>query len=151
MYFFDLYGYPRCVILQGIFLSKNRMDDRIQYFFDAIFAENLQSLICPNTIGLEQKRACLFVYFLLFQFCFLLGSILFENLFTFFFPQAGRSSHFFSFLNALDGRSPAKSFQSFSFPLRLTIHLAICLCFAWPLHLLQVVAFFPLALKKKKK
>lgn len=57
MYLSDLPGEPRCRIFQGISVPEETKDT-IQYFcnIDAIFTENLQRPICPNTVGLQQKR-----------------------------------------------------------------------------------------------
>lgn len=55
MYLSDLPGQPRSRVFQGISVPEETKDT-IQYFFDAIFTENLQRPICPNTVGLRQKR-----------------------------------------------------------------------------------------------
>lgn len=110
-----------------------RMDDRIQYFF-----------ICPNTVECELKRTCLFVCFLLFQFCFLLVVFCLKICLLFFFPSqvtlATLSVLFWMLLKAV----PQQNHSSHSaFPSALQ--------FVWVFAFALGSSFFSSGLKKKKQ
>jgi len=55
MYLSELLGRPGSRVLQGISVPEET-DNSIPSFSEAVFTDNLQRRICPNTTGLQQKR-----------------------------------------------------------------------------------------------